>query len=105
MNMTTSDIEKIAKYVLRDNFEAAKDFVNLIDSFDRWNTYPRSRPRTWEDYVRVYDANFYTYETWNDLVQSEIEMGEDGFSEDELRQLLGIHVFQLPSCGWYVHEV
>lgn len=104
MNMTTSDIEKIAKYVLRGNFEAAKDFVNLIDSLERYKKYRDSNSYTWEYYVRVYDNNFYTCETWNDLVQSEAEMGEDGLSENELKELLGITVFQLP-CGWYVHGV
>lgn len=100
MNITTSDIEKIAKYVLCDNFEAAKDFVNLIDSLEIFNS---SSYNTFNDYVHVYD-NFYSYETWDDLVKSEIEMGDDGLSEIELKELLNIEIFQLP-CGWYVQLV
>ena len=58
---------------------------------------------TWEDYVRMYDDNFYTYSTWDELVKSEEEQ-TDGLTEIECRMEINNTIFKLP-CGWYVQYV
>lgn len=56
-----------------------------------------------EDYVKMYDDNFYTYQTWEDLIESEKDQS-DGLTEDECKEQIGKTIWQLP-CGWYVQYV
>lgn len=55
----------------------------------------------------MYDDCFYTYQTWEELVESENDQS-DGLSEEELKKELEDDehdsVWQLP-CGWYVQYV
>ena len=80
------------------NFEATKQLVELF------NRIPHKRPLlTNKDYVDMYDDNFYTYWTWEALVQSEAEQN-NGLTEEECKAELNHTIWQLP-CGWYVQYV
>ena len=99
--MTKGEIE-IISYGLSNpmyhgNTEATKQ---LIDLFNKITTSPL---RTLEDYINMYDWNFYTYRTWKELVQSETDQSE-GMTEEECREVLNVNIWKLP-CGWYVQYV
>ena len=99
--MDKTDI-KIISYGLSNpsyhgNFEATEQLVNLF------NIISKKPLRTPEDYINMYDWSFYTYWTWEALVESEAEQNE-GFTEEECKEQLNKTIWQLP-CGWYVQYV
>lgn len=104
--ITDSDVLQVARnignYTYHDNLLATRELMELFDKIIKVE-----RLNSWEDYVSIYDNNFYTYQTWNELVQSEIEQGEFGLNEEELtREFLDKDgcIWRLP-CGWYVQRV
>lgn len=108
--MTEVDILKIAKNVsnssYRDNLQTVAELVERFDAIYASGKYGflHKKPlNTWEDYVRMYDDNFYTYQTWQELVDSE-KYQTDGLTEDELKEQIEETVWQLP-CGWYLQYV
>ena len=79
------------------NLEATNQLVELFDKISK-------KPLlTNKDYVCMYDDNFYTYLTWEELVESEKEQ-YDGFTEEECFEQLNKSIWKLP-CGWYVQCV
>ena len=79
------------------NLEATGQLVELFNKIHK-------RPlKTLEDYINMYDDSFYTYHTWEALVESEAEQNE-GMTEEECREQLNKTIWQLP-CGWYVQYV
>ena len=99
--MTRTDIENISYGIsnpsYHGNLEATEQLINLFNSISK-------RPlNTYEDYINMYDDNFYTYWTWEALVESEAEQN-NGFTEEECKEELGKTIWQLP-CGWYVQYV
>lgn len=99
--MRDIDIKNVARnisnYLYEDNFEATEQLMALFDKIARKPLY------TWKDYVKMYDDDFYTYRTWEELVKSEIEQN-DGLTEEECKEHLNHTIWQLP-CGWYVQYV
>ena len=99
--MTRREIE-IISYGLSNpsyngNLEATEQLVSLFNKITR-------RPlKTLEDYIRMYDDNFYTYWTWEALVKSEEEQNE-GLTEEECHMEFNKTIWKLP-CGWYVQYV
>lgn len=87
----------VSNFMYEDNLEATRQLMELFDSITS------NRLSTWRDYVKMYDDNFYTYSTWEELVESEAEQN-DGLTEEECRGLIGSTIWQLP-CGWYVQYV
>lgn len=87
----------ISNYLYKDNFEATKQLVALFDRI------AKRRLCTWKDYVNMYDDNFYTYCTWEELVRSEVEQNY-GLTEEECKNELDKTIWRLP-CGWYVQYV
>ena len=102
MRMTKDEIKiiswSISNSSYHGNLEATTQLINL---FDKISNKPLNTP---EDYINMYDDNFYTYWTWEELVQSEVEQGEFGMTEEECKEQLNETIFQLP-CGWYVQYV
>lgn len=100
--MTEKNIEiiswNLSNFVYHGNIEATKQLVEL---FDKIAKKPLETPK---DYIDMYDWNFYTYWTWEELVQSEIEQSEFGMTEEECKAELNHTIWQLP-CGWYVQYV
>lgn len=99
--MTNKEIEIIAhgisNYTYGMNLEATRQLVELFDKIAR-------RPlKTPEDYINMYDDSFYTYWTWEALVESEEEQN-NGMTEEECKEELNHTIWQLP-CGWYVQYV
>lgn len=98
--------DNISNYMYADNLEATSQLMELFDSITK---NPLS---TWRDYVRMYDDNFYTYSTWEELVASETVWKEivsgteqsDGLTEEECKEQLNKTIWKLP-CGWYVQRV
>ena len=108
--MTEADIVKIAENVsnpsYKDNLQAVKELVEqfeVIYASGKYGFLHEKPLDAWEDYVRMYDDNFYTYQTWQELVASEKDQN-DGLTEDELIAEMGNTVWQLP-CGWYLQYV
>lgn len=103
MRMTKSDIEIIASGISNssyyNNLETTKQLVELFDRIPIKHR-PLNEP---EDYIFMYDDNFYTYWTWEELVKSEEEQN-NGLTEEECVEELGKTIFKLP-CGWYVQYV
>ena len=99
--MTNVEV-KIISYGLSNptyngNIEATRQLIDLFETI-------ATRPlRTPEDYINMYDWNFYTYHTWEALVQSEADQNE-GFTEEECKEELNKTIWKLP-CGWYVQYV
>jgi hypothetical protein len=88
----------ISNYLYENNLEVTEQLVKLFDKISRKPLY------TEEDYIRMYDNNFYTYRTWEELVRSEVEQGSYGLTEKECKEQLNETIWQLP-CGWYVQYV
>jgi hypothetical protein len=99
--MDRTDIEYISRNIsnpsYNGNFEATKQLIDLFNKIAR-------RPlRDPDDYINMYDDSFYTYWTWEALVESEAEQNE-GMTEEECKEALNHCIWQLP-CGWYVQYV
>lgn len=99
--MTKTDIEIISWGLSNSSYNGnIKATTQLVELFDRISKKPLKTP---EDYINMYDWNFYTYWTWEALVESEAEQNE-GFTEEECKEQLNKTIWQLP-CGWYVQYV
>lgn len=93
-----SEVSKgLSNYTYADNLQATKELMDLLDKESRK---PLS---TADDYIKFYDDNFYTFQTWEELVEDEARQTE-GLTERELKEQIGNSVWQLP-CGWYVQYV
>ena len=101
--MSKKDIEIISWNLsnpsYNGNIEATEQLVELFNNIKIPHR-PLNIPK---DYIDMYDDNFYTYWTWEALVQSELEQ-TNGLTEEECRNELGETIWQLP-CGWYVQYV
>lgn len=105
MKITDEAIKSVAKgisnFTYHNNLEAVKELMELFNKI-AWKEL-----KTADDYIKMYDDNFYTYQTWEDLLESEKDQS-DGLTEDELKRELEDKehgsVWQLP-CGWYVQYV
>lgn len=87
---------------LKNNGTATKELMDLFDSLD--GTWVGRKLNKAEDYVSMYDDNFYTYKTWEELVRSENEQGAYGMTRTECAEQIGVTIWRLP-CGWYVQYV
>ncbi len=90
----------LSNWTYHGNLEATAQLIELFNTIDVPKRYRLNTP---EDYINMYDDNFYTYQTWEALVQSEAEQ-TNGFTEEECRAELNHTIWQLP-CGWYVQYV
>jgi hypothetical protein len=90
----------LSNWTYHGNFEATEQLMELFDTIDVPKRYRLNTPA---DYIRMYDDNFYTYWTWEALVESEAEQNY-GFTEEECKEQLNKTIWQLP-CGWYVQYV
>ena len=93
--------EGISNYIYRNNLQVTKELMELF------NRIARKELKTADDYIDMYDDCFYTYQSWEALVESEKDQN-DGLTEEELKRELEDNehgsVWQLP-CGWYVQYV
>lgn len=107
--LTDKEIKFVARNISNpsyaSNIQATKELIELFDKLVNSDglgiSFELNKP---EDYVYMYDSSFYTYKTWKDLVQSEIEQIIYGLNEAECKEELNRTIFQLP-CGWYVQYV
>lgn len=104
MAVNDTDVAKIAaglaNSLYRTNLQATRELINL---FDKLSGKPLNAA---EDYIEMYEDNFFTYPTWDALVESEKEQ-TDGLTEEELRAEFEKEpgsIWRLP-CGWYVQYV
>lgn len=107
-NIDVKDVAyNLSNFLYEENLQATKELMELFDYIKKekpLGEYVSRKPlETAEDYVRMYDENFYTYLTWDDLVESEEEQA-DGLTEEECKELLNKTIWKLP-CGWYVQYV
>ena len=105
MLITDEAIKKVAEGISNcvywNNLQVAKELMELF------NKISQRELQTADDYIDMYDDCFYTYQTWEELVESENDQS-DGLTEEELKKELEDDehgsVWQLP-CGWYVQYV
>lgn len=101
MKYTELEVENISKNIsnvkYNNNLTATKELMNLFDKISK------TPLNAWKDYVKMYDDCFYTYETFEDLVESEKDQS-DGLTEEECKEEINQSIWQLP-CGWYVQYV
>lgn len=90
----------LSNWTYHGNLEAT---AQLMELFDTIPVAKRVRLNNPEDYIRMYDDNFYTYHTWEALVESEAEQNY-GLTEEECKEQLNKTIWKLP-CGWYVQYV
>ena len=90
----------LSNWIYHGNFEATKQLIELFETID---ILKKCRLNTPEDYINMYDWNFYTYHTWEALVKSEEEQNY-GLTEEECKEQLNKTIWQLP-CGWFVQYV
>jgi hypothetical protein len=97
----------LSNFTYANNLQATKELMELFDYLKEskiLGAYESSKPlENIKDYIKMYDENFYTYQTWEALVKSEEEQS-DGWTEDECRAEINQTIFKLP-CGWYVQYV
>ena len=96
----------ISNFIYNDNLQATKELMELFDDLKekKFDKYIATNPlETYKDYVKMYDENFYTYTTFEELVESEEEQN-DGMTEEQCREQINKTIWQLP-CGWYVQYV
>ncbi len=101
MIINKENIELVAKnlsnFTYEDNLQATKELIELFNSISKREL------KDYQDYVKMYDDHFYTYQTWEDLIKSELECA-DGLTEEECKEEINISIWKLP-CGWYVQYV
>ena len=110
MKHTEEMIKDVACYIsnpiYNDNLQATKELMELFDELkeQKISKYIAENPlETYKDYVKMYDESFYTYTTFEELVESEEEQN-DGMTEEECREQINNTIWKLP-CGWYVQYV
>lgn len=106
--MTNKELEimsyGLSNFVYHGNLIATKQLVELFDNIVNNKKLGYKKPlKTIQDYIDMYDWNFYTYWTWEELVKSEEEQA-NGMTEKECKKELNHTIFRLP-CGWYVQYV
>ena len=87
----------VTNFLYRNNLQATEELMRLLDSLSECSLIKA------EDYIKVYDDNFFTFATWEELLKSEEECA-DGLTELECKEQIGKSIWQLP-CGWYVQYV
>ena len=87
----------LSNFLYWDNEDAIQQLMELFDKISR------AELKTADDYIKMYDENFYTYPTWKELLDSEKD-STDGLTEEECKEQLNETIWQLP-CGWYVQYV
>lgn len=89
--------DHLTNFLYKDNLQATKELMEL---FDKLSAKPLD---TVDKYVKMYDDNFFTFETWEELIESEREQPY-GLTEKECKEQMNKSIWQL-SCGWYVQYV
>ena len=87
----------VTNSLYRNNLQATEELMRLLDSLSECSLIKA------EDYIKVYDDNFFTFATWEELLKSEEECA-DGLMELECKEQIGKSIWRLP-CGWYVQYV
>ena len=98
--METSFVIRASKLIpninYRYNYEATVQLISLLDLLSK------NRITTPEEYADMYESHFYTYKTWEELVDSEKYIY--GLSENVLHSEFNKSIWKLP-CGWYIQYV
>ena len=105
-NISVKEVaEGVSNCTYAENLQAAKELMELFDYLkdNKMLGFGADNFKTAKDYIKTYDDSFYTYQTWDALIQSEEEQ-TDGLTEIECRMEINQTIFQLP-CGWYVQYV
>ena len=95
------NIGRIAKGLSNSNY--ANNLQATMELIELFNLISKHKPTTEEEYIKMYKDNFYTYTTWEDLIESEKEQS-DGLTEEECEYEIGRSIWRLP-CGLYVQYV
>ena len=106
MKMVKEVANNISNPMYEDNIQATVELMELFDDLkeQKLDRFIAVNPlKTYKDYVKMYDENFYTYSNFEELVKSEEEQS-DGLTREECREQINNTIWQL-SCGWYVQYV
>jgi len=89
--------QSMPNIIYRNNLQATEELMNLLVSLSK------NPLNDVTDYLMMYDMGFFTFQTWEKLLQSENECS-DGLTEEQCKEQIGKSIWQLP-CGWYVQYV
>lgn len=83
-----------------------REYVDLMFSEKKKGNYRLKHTKldSADDYCEERDMLWYFYPDWKALVESEMDQGEEGLTEQECREGIGESIFQL-SDGWYVQTL
>lgn len=101
MKLTDKDIKYISANLSDIYYANLVATRQLTELFERLTYRELKTP---DDYVKMYDDCFCTYETWEELIKSETVFCGDGLSAQECFDELNISIWQLP-YGWYVQYI
>lgn len=96
IDMVKQVASELPNVLYRNKEEVTQQLMELLDKLSKVEL------KTADDYIKIYDENFFTYPTWEALVYSEAYIG--GLTEEECKEQLNQTIWQLP-CGWYVQYV
>ena len=60
----------VTNFLYRNNLQATEELMRLLDSLSECSLIKA------EDYIKVYDDNFFTFVTWEELLKSEEECAD-----------------------------
>lgn len=69
MEMIKQVMSGLSNFLYWYNEDATQQLMELFDKISRIEL------KTANDYIKMYDENFYTYATWDALVYSETDIG------------------------------
>lgn len=103
--LNQSEIETFAK-ILDFTLENATEIVEIFYQEKEKDSYRLQCTEldTVDDYIKEWEWNWYRYSNWEQLIESEKECGECGWTEDECKEEIDKSIFKL-SSGMYVQNV
>lgn len=102
--LTPAEILSFARYLCFSEQDAAEIVEIFYNERAKGNYRMRySLLESLDDYVDLWESDWYRYSTWEELVESENEQNE-GLTEEECISLIGYAIFKL-SSGMYIQSV
>lgn len=96
-NLIKEVSQGISNFNFSSNIQATKELMELFQEISK------TQLTSADDYINMYDDNFYAYETFEELVLSEEEQNE-GLTREQCINEINKSIWKLP-CGWCVQYV
>ena len=103
LSLNDNDIEYISNNLpmiyYHNNILATRELVDLLNKHVKKDVLCCPA-----DYIKAYEDICFTYKTFEEFVESELEQGVYGFTEKECKDAVNKIIFQLP-CGLWVQFI